>query len=52
MEAMGMTDTQFKSFLRLIIKEITSIKEQLPINEKPAKDTQELLETLQKMLED
>lgn len=49
---MGMTDKQFNYFLRTIIKELKEIKQSLDDKEKAEEKIEEVLEDLQKTLED
>lgn len=49
---MGMTDKQFNYFLRTIIKDLKEIKQSLDDKEKAEEKIEEVLEDLQKTLED
>ena len=48
---MGMTDKQFNAFLRFILNDLTEVQEETDADKKQRK-IQEIIDTLQKALED
>lgn len=51
MEEMGMTDTQFKSFIRFLIKDLKAVEKEENID-KQQEQINEIIDILQQTLED
>lgn len=51
MEESGMTDKQFKSFLRLILMQLENVDEKIDKDEPAKSDLSKLIKTLQRSIE-